>query len=61
MKAYQVPNLVKVYEASISITPETSEAVSGFEAINLIQNLENRSSGNDIEALIVYSSNEYLG
>ena len=40
--AYQVPNLIKIYESSISITSDTSTAESGYEAENLIENLEYR-------------------
>ena len=44
LKAFQTPNLIKVYESSISITSDTTTAVTNHEAINLIQNLEHRHS-----------------
>ena len=50
IKAYQVPNLVKVYENNISFTSDTSSAVENYKADNLIENLEMRSSGNDLPA-----------
>ena len=33
------------------MTSDTSYSVTGFEAINLIQNLEHRSGGNDLKAI----------
>ena len=33
------------------MTFDTSSSVTGFEAINLIQNLEHRSGGNDLNAI----------
>ena len=53
VKAYQTPNLVKLYESKISITTDTSPSVSGSEAINLITNLEHRSSNSDQYAITV--------
>ena len=52
LKVYQVPDLLQASGITAVITADTSTSVSGYEAINLIQNLQNRSSGNDQYALI---------
>ena len=61
LKAYQTPNLVKLYESKISITPDTSSSVIGSEATNLIKNLEHRTSDKNNEAIIVSVPEERLG
>ena len=45
IRVYETPNLLKEYQGSISITPDTSSSLSGYEAKNLLANLESRSCG----------------
>ena len=45
LKAYETPNLISLN--GVSITSDTSISLPSFEAVNLIQNLETRSSGNN--------------
>ena len=45
IRIYEIPNLLKVYQGQISITSETSSSLSGYEARNLLANLEKRSCG----------------
>ena len=44
---YQTPNLISKYSNVVQMTSDTSVAVAGWEAKNLLQNLENRISGYD--------------
>ena len=46
MKAYETPNLLSL--SDVSITSDTSPSLATFEAVNLIQNLSIRSSGNNL-------------
>ena len=47
MKAYETPNLLNY--SGVAITDDTSPALAGFEAVNLIQNISIRSAGNDLK------------
>ena len=60
IKVYQTPNLIKTYEDTIQITSDTSTAVTEYEAVNLIQNLENRSSWGHYYAISVYDPLDHL-
>ena len=55
MMLYQTPNLISKYSNVVQMTSDTSVAVTGWEAKNLLQNLENRVSGNDNYAIISWS------
>ena len=56
MMLYQTPNLISKYSNVVQMTSDTSVAVTGWEAKNLLQNLENRVSGYDNYAIISWSS-----
>ena len=44
IRVYECPNLLSLYAGRVSITPDTTScSVTGFEAQNLITNLENRT------------------
>ena len=47
LKAYQVPNLLQVLP--VGITSDTSPSLTGYEAVNLIRNLSDRSCGNNFK------------
>ena len=46
IKIYQTPNLIVKLQSSVSLTEDTSSSLAGWEAVNLIENLETRSCGN---------------
>ena len=52
LKLYQTPNLLQVSGITVLITSNTTSAISSFEPLNLLQNLEHRSSGKNLFALI---------
>ena len=51
IKVYECPNLLKEYQGRVAITSDTSQSVSGFEPLNLLKNLENRSACGDLKAI----------
>jgi len=51
IKVYECPNLTSYFQSQVTITTDTSSAVTGFEATNLIKNFQNRSSGNEKKAI----------
>ena len=44
-------NLLDVFKSSLTLTEDTSPSLTGFEPINLVQNLENHSCGNGLKAI----------
>ena len=53
LRVYQTPNLINLYNASLSFTSDTSEYYnSKFMADNLIERLEFRTSGLNLNAVI---------
>ena len=52
LRAYQTPNLVEVFQATIQITSDTEYLAStDYRPKNLINNLQNRRSGNSLKAI----------
>ena len=47
IRVYETPNLLS--QSDISITPDTSTSLAGYEADNLITNLDVRSPGNHVK------------
>ena len=56
IRVYEVPNLFEEYAGQVTVSADTSPSVSGFEAQNLLDNLQNRSCGNDLPAIKVEAS-----
>ena len=50
MRLYEVPNLLQIVAATI--TGDTSQSKATYEAVNLITNLDSRSSGNYLHPII---------
>ena len=51
IRIYEVRNLLKDYDGRVTISRDTSYGLSGFEAKNLLSNLEHRSCGNGLKAI----------
>ena len=51
IRVYESRSLLDEFSGQITITSDTSPSVVDFEPENLINNLQNRSSGNGIKAL----------
>ena len=50
MRLYEIPNILQIVEATI--TGDTSQSIATYEAVNLIKNLDSRSSGNYLHPII---------
>ena len=50
IKLYEIPNILQI--AAATITGDTSQSIATYEAVNLIKNLDSRSSGNYLHPII---------
>ena len=53
IRVYEVPSLFEEYAGQVTVSADTSPSVSDFEAQNLLDNLQNRSCGNNLKAIKV--------
>ena len=53
IKLYETSNLLEEQSSKIEITSNTSTPLEGYEPINLLQNLKNRSCGGDHQSGMV--------